>query len=411
MRQSRQFGTTKRDISKEETSKNAILLQRGGYVNKTMAGVYAYLPMGLKVLQKVSTIVREEMDKLPHAQEVLMGALQPKELWDESGRWEEYAEDMYRLPEAGGGLGPTHEEIITDLFRQYVSSYKDLPVAAYQLQTKFRKEARAKSGLLRGREFLMKDLYSFHATEEELKHFYDLSIQAYKRVYERCGLNAILTEASGGLFSKFSHEFQVVSEVGEDTIYLNADGTLARNKEVVTDEESDDMREFSGGDVRKESAIEVGNIFPLNRKFSTPMGAQVSTESGEKIDVWMGCYGIGISRLIGTMVEVLAPSDGKMVWPDEVAPYRVHVIDLTPNQHGEATYELIQQAGYSVLYDDRDKTAGEKFADADLIGAPLRLIVSKRSLEAGGIEVKRMATDESTIVPLDELVKSLEPIA
>jgi prolyl-tRNA synthetase len=407
MRQSQQFGSTRRDISKEETSKNAILLQRGGYVNKTLAGVYAYLPLGLRIVQNISAIVREEMDKLPHTQELLMAAMQPKELWEESGRWAEYEEVMYRIEEAGGGLGPTHEEIITDLFRQYVSSYKDLPIAAYQIQTKFRKEARAKSGLLRGREFLMKDLYSFHTTEEELQNYYELVKQAYYRVYERCGLNAVLTEASGGTFSKFSHEFQVVTEVGEDTIYLNADGTLARNKEIVPDENSSDILDFGGGQLNKKNAIEVGNIFPLNRKFSTPMAAQVALENGEKTDVWMGCYGLGVTRLIGTIVEVLASSEGKIVWPNDVAPFQVHLIDLTPDKHGEAAYQLLKQAGVSVLYDDRDLTAGQKFTDADLIGSPMRLIVSKRSLESGGVEVKRMQTEESTVVPVDHLVDSL----
>ncbi|MCC2631794.1 MAG: proS, partial [Patescibacteria group bacterium] len=378
MKQSQLFGGTRKDISGEEASKNAILLQRGGYINKTMAGVYAYLPLGLRVLQNVSTIVREEMNALPGAQEVLLPALQPKELWEESGRWNEAVADvMYTVDSESIGLGPTHEEVVTDLFRQYVSSYKELPAAVYQIQTKFRSEPRAKSGLLRGREFLMKDLYSFHTTEESLDEFYEMAKGAYAKVYSRCGLDAILTEASGGMFSKYSHEYQVVAEAGEDTIFINGAGDYAKNKEIVESEE---------GEGRKESSIEVGNIFKLNRKFSTPMAAQVATESGEKTDVWMGCYGIGISRLIGTIVEVMGDESGKIVWPEEVAPFRAHLIDLTPDGQGETLYNDLNTAGVSVLYDDRDRSAGEKFADADLIGAPHRLIISKRSLASGGVE-------------------------
>lgn len=405
MKQSQLFGGTRREIPKDETSKNAILLMRGGYINKTMAGVYSYLPLGLRVLQKVSAIVREEINSLPHTQEILMAALQPRELWDESGRWEDAVGDvLYTLEKDTMALGPTHEEIVTDLFRQYCSSYKDLPVAVYQIQNKFRKELRAKSGLLRGREFLMKDLYSFHDSSEGLEKFYELTKPVYLRIYERCGLEAVVTEASGGMFSKFSHEFQVICETGEDIIYLNGAGDCARNKEIVESEDSPELLEFCGGELKKASAIEVGNIFPLNQKFSIPMEATVSDAAGKDVAVYMGCYGIGISRLVGTMVEVLA-DDSKMVWPEEVAPFAVHLLDLTPDGQGEAVYQGLLKKRVDVLFDDRQASAGEKFADADLIGAPTRLIISKRSLAGGGVEKIILKTGESAIIPIDELCR------
>lgn len=403
MKQSQLFTATRREDPKDESSKNAILLMRGGYISKSMAGVYSYLPLGLRVLHNISRIVREEMNALPGAQEVLMPSLQPRELWEESGRWQEAIGDvMYTLEEDSIGLGPTHEEIVTDLFRQYISSYKELPIALFQIQTKFRRELRAKSGLLRGREFLMKDLYSFATSEEGLNDFYAEAQKAYARVYERCGLKAILTEASGGMFSKYSHEYQVIAEAGEDTIYLNAAGDYARNQEIVPSEDDAELLEFCGGELKKASAIEVGNIFKLNKKFSMPMAAQVATENGEKVDVWMGCYGIGISRLIGTLVEVLG-ENGKMIWPEEVAPFAIHLIDLTAEKQGETLYEELLAAGKSVLYDDREAGAGEKFADADLIGAPTRLIISPRSLQAGGVEKTVMKTGERTVVSPEEI--------
>lgn len=401
MRQSQLFGSTRKELPKDEASKNAILLMRGGYVSKSMAGVYSYLPLGLKVIQNLSRIVREELGKLPYTQEILMPSLQSRELWEESGRWEEIQEVMYTVEEGKMGLGPTHEEVVTDLFRQFVSSYREVPVGLYQIQTKFRNEPRAKSGLLRGREFLMKDLYSFHTTEAGLDEYYDLVTEAYFRIYNRCGLKAIFTEAAGGVFTKFSHEFQVVAEAGEDTIYYKADGTMARNKELVPSEEDPEILEYCGGSIKKDSAIEVGNIFKLKNKFSTPMGAQVSLEGGEKVDMWMGCYGLGISRLMGTMVEALG-SDAKMIWPEGVAPFDIHVIDLTQDAQGEAVYETLSK-NRSVIYDDRERSAGEKFADADLMGSPIRVIVSKRSLASGGVEVKNMLTDETKIVSIADL--------
>jgi prolyl-tRNA synthetase len=397
MRQSQLFGSTRKEAPQGEESKNAILLTRGAYVAKEMAGVYSFLPLGFRVLEKIKAIVREEISALPQAQEVLLPALQPKELWVESGRWDEAIGDvMYTVEDDRLGLGPTHEEVITDVFRRYVSSYKQLPVALFQFQTKFRRELRAKSGLLRGREFLMKDLYSFHLSEIELDEYYGQVAAAYRRIFVRCGLNALYTEASGGMFAKYSHEFQVVAEAGEDVLYLNGDST-ARNQEIVPEVERKDLPGHPG--------IEVGNIFKLNKKFSLPMGAVVSDEAGESKEVWMGCYGIGISRLIGTIVEIHGDLTGKIDWPEELAPFRVHLLDLTPDKQGEALYGELSEARVAILYDDRDKTAGEKFADADLIGAPVRVVISKRSVEAGGIEMTRGG--QRTVVAVANVLKHL----
>lgn len=397
MRQSQLFGTTRKEAPHEEESLNAILLSRGGYIDKTSAGVYSYLPLGLRVLRKVQDIVREEMNKLPNTQEILMTAMQPKELWEETGRWdaEGMKEVMYRVHDTAMGLGATHEEPVTDLFRKVMTSYRELPISVYQIQTKFRKEARPKSGLLRGREFNMKDMYSFHTSEEDFRSYYELAAAAYLEVFKRCGLEAVRTEASGGVFSTIkSDEFQVINPVGEDTIYLNAAGDRGWNKEVVESEDDPRLKEWGGGEVRKVRSTEVGNIFPLGTKYTDSMNAGITLENGERLNPIMGCYGIGISRLMGTIVEVYGDEKGKIRWPEHLAPFKVHVIDLAgePDQASKV-YEKLKAEGLNVevdvLYDDRDKSAGEKFADADLIGAPVRMVISKRSLAAGGVEVVR----------------------
>lgn len=408
MRQSQLFGTTRRETPKDEESKNAILLMRGGYINKTMAGVYSYLPLGLRVLHNLVRILREEMNRLPHTQEVLMPTLQPRELWEESGRWGAAQEGMYTVDHEKMVLGPTHEEIVTDLFRQNGSSYKDLPLGLYQIQNKFRRELRAKSGLLRGREFLMKDLYSFDLTAEGLNSYYEEVKKAYAAIFRRAGLKTVVTLASGGIFSKYSEEFQAITPSGEDTIYLNPAGDYARNQELVKAEDDPDLLEFSGGNLDKVQAIEVSNIFKLNDRISAPMQAQVSSQNGEKVTVWMGCYGIGISRLMGTIVEVLGDESGKIPWPQEVAPFQVHLLDLTPDQQGEKLYEELHSAGINILYDDRgDRMAGEKFADADLVGAPVRLVISKRSLESGGVEMSS-GSEQSEIISPREVITQIK---
>ena len=409
MRQSQLFGQTRKDGPQGEESKNAILLQRGGYIDKTNSGIYSFLPLGLRVLKKATQIIREEMDRLPHTSETLMPALQPRELWEETGRWQAYTSggEVYTVENETMMLGPTHEEIVTDLFRKHVSSYRQLPAALYQIQTKFRKELRAKSGLLRGREFPMKDLYSFHLTEADLLDYYEQVAEAYLRIYKRAGLEAIRTKASGGSFSKFSDEFQVITEAGEDLIYLKEGGTEARNKELVVLDTDPELLAYCGGELKSAKAVEVGNIFPLNRRYSTPMKAVIADEQGVSQDVWMGCYGIGISRLIGTVVEVHGNVAGSIQWPKELAPFAVHLIDLTPDRQAEAMYLTLAATGIEVLYDDRDKMAGEKFADADLVGAPARVIVSKRSLATGGAEVRLKGTT-TTIIAFDDVLPLLQ---
>lgn len=400
MRQSSLFGKTLREAPREEESKNAILLSRGGYIMKNMSGVYTFLPLGWRVMQNIMRVIREEMNKLPNTQEVFMPALQSFDLWRETGRLEEIADVMYRLKDEEIGLGPTHEETVTDIFRRTVDSYKELPKALYQIQSKFRNEPRAKSGLLRGREFMMKDLYSFDLTNEGLESYYLEAQKAYIAIYNRCSLDAILTEASGGVFSKYSHEYQVICEAGEDTIYLREDGKEARNKEIAEDETDPELIKYCGGKLQKASAVEVGNIFKLKNKYSKPMQAVVNTEDGERSEVWMGCYGLGVSRLMGVMVEVLGQVEKPMIkWPEEIAPYKMHILDLTSDKVGNQYYEEQLRAGESVLYDDREVSAGEKFSDADLIGSPTRVIISKKSIAAGGVEILNFESGESKVVP------------
>jgi prolyl-tRNA synthetase len=416
MRQTQLFGATRRSVAQGEESVNAALLTRGGYIAKTGAGISSYLPLGLRVIEKIKQIVREELNQLPATQELLMTALQPKELWEETGRWSDpgMGEIMYRVEETSLGLGASHEENVVDLFRTYASSYRDLPLGLYQIQTKFRKELRAKSGLLRGREFLMKDLYSFHVSDEDLDQYYEQVAAAYLRIFTRCGLEAIRTEALGGVFSQqHSDEFQVINPVGEDTIYLNQQGTLAWNKEIIETEDDPKLIEWSGGTVRPERATEVGNIFRLGSKYSTPMQAMITLEDGTRQPVIMGCYGIGISRLMGVVAELVGQLEpGKLPWPASLAPFRVHLLDLTRDtDSAHQLYKELVAAGIEVLFDDRTASAGEKFADADLIGSTVRIIVSSRSLEAGGAEVVwqwNTESDNKEIVPISELVARLQ---
>ncbi len=409
MRQSQIFSTTRREIPKDETSKNAILLTRGGYIDKELAGVYTLLPLGLRIVEKIKTIVRDELNKLPHTSEISMPVLQPHALWEESGRREKIKEIMYDLKDEPLGLGPTHEEIITDMFRRFYSSYKDLPKAAYQIQTKFRNEPRAKSGLLRGREFLMKDLYSFHGSEDDFNNYYEAVAASYLTIFKRCGLEAIRTLALGGIFSQFSDEFQVLAENGEDSVYLNQSGDAARNREVVENENDPEFLQWAGGYVTKKNAIEVGNIFPMAQTVSGPMQARVAGPDGQLQDVWMGCYGIGITRLVGTLAEVHGDVEkGTIQWPEAVAPYRIHLIELSTGLGAELYNQLIssdQLDPSDILYDDRDASAGTKFADADLIGSPIRVIISHRTLEQRSVELTH--NDQSALIHENELIDQL----
>jgi prolyl-tRNA synthetase len=417
MKQSELFTKTTKTISKDEVSINAQLLIRAGFVDKLMAGVYTFLPLGLRVMKKIENIIREEMNAIG-GQELAMPTLQPKENWEKTGRWSTM-DDLYKVKDASGkemALGPTHEEVIVPLMTKFVSSYKDLPFAAYQFQNKFRMELRAKSGILRGREFLMKDLYSFHLDEKDLDEYYEKSKTAYFKIFERAGLKekTYLTFASGGSFSKYSHEFQTTTEAGEDTIYICQKCKLAINKEIKS--EVSECPECKGTDFKEEKAIEVGNIFKLMTKYSEPFDLKVKNEKGEDVTIVMGCYGIGLSRLMGTIVEVCHDEKGIM-WPESVAPFAIHLLkiknqksNLKIDEISDEIYNNLTKKGIEVLFDDREATAGEKFADADLIGIPYRVVISEKSLEKGGIELKKRNEKESRIVKVEELARIFQSL-
>lgn len=407
MKQSKLFTKTKKEAPKDEVSVNAQLLIRAGFADKLMAGVYTFLPLGLRVMEKIENIIREEMNAIG-GQEISMPALQPKENWMTTGRWETM-DDLYKIKDASDrefALGSTHEEVIAPLMKKFVSSYKDLPLYAYQFQNKFRMELRAKSGLLRGREFLMKDLYSFHLTEEDLDEYYEKAKEAYWEIFEKFGIKnkTHLAFASGGSFSKYSHEFQTISEAGEDIIYICNKCGLAVNKEIKP--ETEKCPECGESDFREEKAIETGNIFKLMNKYSKPFNLTVADEKGEQKEVLMGCYGIGLSRAMGTIVEIFHDEKG-MIWPEAVAPFRVHLLSLGKNEEAEKIYQELSEKGIEVLFDDRELSAGEKFADADLIGIPYRVVVSEKALKAGGVEVKKRNEEKNEIVEVEKLVSYL----
>ncbi len=406
MRQSQLFTKTYKEAPKGEESINAILLQRGGFIYKEMAGVYSFLPLGLKVLNKISNIVREEMNNI-NGQEVFMSILQPKELWQKTGRWDKGIgkEVMYKIEDKSEvGLGPTHEEMLTDIVSKYVQSEDDLPFYIYQIQTKFRKEPRAKSGLLRGREFLMKDLYSFHATEKDFTEYYEKVKRAYTNIYKRCGVDAIITEASGGDFTdEFSHEFQVLADSGEDLIIYCPKCSFSQNTEVAKVKAGDKCPEC-GAELKQAKSIEAGNIFPLGCKYSEALGAFFTDSKGNKKPIIMGCYGLGVSRLMGSVVEALHDKQG-IIWPSEVAPFKVHLIALhNAEKQAEEIYKGLVSAGIEVLFDDREgKAAGEKFADVDLIGIPTRIVVSEKTLAQESVEVKQRNQQETKLVKTKDL--------
>jgi prolyl-tRNA synthetase len=406
MRQSQLFTKTQKNAPKDETSLNAQLLIRAGYVDKLMAGVYTILPLGFRVLKKIENIIREEMNTIG-GQEMFMPSLQPKENWLQTGRWETM-DDLYKVKDASDrefALGPTHEEIISPLMKKYASSYKDFPFAVYQFQNKFRMEKRAKSGILRGREFLMKDLYSFHLSQEDLDEYYEKAKIAYKNIFDRCGIGekTYLTFASGGSFSKYSHEFQTETEAGEDLIFVCTKCNMAFNKEIKG--EVAHCPECSNHSFHQKKAVEVGNIFKLGTKYSAPFDLTVTDEKGKKVPVIMGCYGIGLQRLMGTIVEVRNDDQG-IIWPESVAPFQVHLISLGKNKEAEKIYKDLEKNNVEVLYDDRvDTSAGAKFADADLIGIPWRIVVSEKSLADGGVEVKRRSENKAKIIKIGSIIK------
>lgn len=402
MKQSKYFLRTSKTAPADDVSVNARLLEQGGYVQKVMAGVYSYLPLGWRVLSKIENIVRQEMDAIG-GQEIFMPSLHPKENWLATGRWTDL-DVLFKIKSQHGyeyALGPTHEEIVTPMATQIISSYKDLPLSVYQIQTKFRDEARAKSGLMRGREFRMKDLYSFHISEEDMEKYYSVVVESYKRTFTRLGLKVLFTEASGGTFSKFSHEFQVETENGEDTIYICEKCGMAKNKEVF--QEGIECTNCGTTSWRQAFGAEVGNIFKLQHKYSTGFNLKFTGQDGQPNLVYMGCYGIGTSRLMGVLVEKFHDEKG-IIWPESVAPFKAHLISLKGGEEqAEKIYNDLLQAGIEVLYDDRDTSAGVKFADSDLIGIPYRIVVSKKTVEQNGVEVKKRSEGDAKIMKIDEL--------
>jgi len=414
MRQSKLLPKTRKEAPKDEVSLNARLLIRAGFIDKLMAGVYTILPLGLRVMNKIENIIRSEME-MADGQEFLMPSLQPKENWQKTGRWETL-DSLFRFTshysKIDFALGPTHEEIISPLVKKFNLSYKDLPVSLFQFQTKFRDEKRAKSGILRGREFLMKDLYSFHSDEKDAENYYEKMKGHYENIFNRCGIGekTYLTFASGGSFSKYSHEYQTVTDAGEDTIYICDKCEVAINKEIA--EATPTCPQCGNKDLKENKSIEVGNIFSLKTKFSEPFDLKFTDENGQEKLMIMGCYGIGVGRLMGTAVETSNDENG-IIWPETVAPYKVHLIDLKgktgrSSQLAEEFYEKMTKNGIEVLFDDRDDLrAGEKFADADLIGIPYRVIVSEKTAETDSAEIKKRSSKKSEVLPIDKIMKRI----
>ena len=407
MRQSELFTKTKREAPKDEEAINAQLLIRAGFIDKTMAGVYTYLPLGLRTLKKIENIIREEMNKAG-GQEILMPALQPKENWIKTGRWDSM-DDLYKVKDTSGrefAIGPTHEEVIFPLLKNTIFSYKDLPVYIYQIQNKFRMELRAKSGLLRGREFLMKDFYSFHTNEKDRDEYYDFMTKVYKNIFDKLGIGdkTHYTLASGSTFSKYSHEFQTVTEAGEDTIHICNKCKIAINNEII--KENKTCPKCGELNFSQKRAIEVGNIFKLKTKFAEDFGLKFKDKDGVEKFVITGCYGIGLGRLMGAIVETSYDNKG-IIWPESVAPYQVHLIEISNlkskiSNFAKKIYNSLQEAGVEVLYDDReDATAGEKFKDADLMGIPYRLVISEKTGDK--IEIKKRNEEKTKLVSEKEL--------
>lgn len=413
MRVSQLFTKTSKTVPADETSKNAQLLIQAGYVHKEMAGVYAYLPLGLKVLENIKQIVREEMNAVG-SQELIMTNLQPKDVWETTTRWDENVVDVWfktKLQDGTElGLAWSHEEPIMEMMQQYVQSYKDLPTSVYQFQTKLRNELRAKSGVMRGREFVMKDMYSLHASAEDLDAYYNQVIEAYKRVYQRLGIGSdtFVTFASGGAFTKFSHEFQTICDAGEDILYVHRAKNIAVNEEVL--EEAIKELSIDKNELEKVKSAEVGNIFNFGTDKSEAMQIFYTDEQGKQQPIYLASYGIGVTRLIGVVAEKMSDERG-LVWPENIAPFRVYLARLGQEEQvvaaADKLYDDLQGAGVEVLYDDRDARPGEKFADADLLGIPHRVVVSGKTVQQGNFEYKARTAGESSMLDQESLKKLL----
>ena len=410
MLQSKLFLKTSKDKSAEAEAVSHDLLVRAGFVDQLIAGVYSFLPLGYRVLKNIENIIRKNMQDAG-GQEILMPVLQPKENWQETGRWNNL-DILFRIKGSGNkdyALGPTHEEIVSPLAKKYIFSYRDLPLYLFQIQTKFRDELRAKSGILRTREFLMKDLYSFHETQEDLDKYYDRMIKTYFNVFKELGIKnkTYLTFASGGTFSKYSHEFQMVSDAGEDTIYICNKCKVAINKEIKA--ETPVCPECSSDSFIEKNSIEVGNIFKLGTKYSLPFDLKYKDKYGNEKPVIMGCYGIGISRAMGAVVEANHDEKG-IVWPKELSPFLVHIVELSNDKKvittAQKLYQDLQKQGIQVIYDDRqDKSAGEKFAEADLIGIPYRVVVSEKTVAKNSVELKERDKTSAELIKIKQLAE------
>jgi prolyl-tRNA synthetase len=424
MLQSKIFTKVSKNKLTEDLSTNAALLEKGGFIYKNSAGVYTYLPLGWRVIQKISQIIKEEMNAIG-GQEMLMAALHDKHYLQATGRWD--VDVVFKVisgkdKEPSFNISWTHEEIITEIASKFVNSYKDLPFSAYQIQTKFRHEPRAKSGLLRGREFIMKDLYSFHTDEKDLLDFYNKVAEAYQKIFQRCGLKSIRTLAAGGDFTiNNTDEFQVVAEVGEDTIFLCDACGYAVNQEIAEASKAGQgilCPKCKKGKFKKEKSIEVGNIFPLGTKYSEAFNLNYTDQQGKKQPVVMGSYGIGLGRVMGTVVEIYNDEKG-IIWPENIAPFKLHIIPLQTkdaesqkNIKAEAAklYKALQKQGLEVLLDDREESAGVKFGDSDLIGIPYRIVISEKTLKDASVELKKRGEEKQKLVKTNKIVEELAKI-
>ena len=413
MRLSQLFTKTSKNLPADEPSKNAQLLIQAGYIYKVMAGVYAYTPLGLRVVENIKAIVREEMNAI-NGQELIMTNLQPKSTWEATGRWDDEVVDVWFKTKLQDdteiGLAWSHEEAIMEMMKQFIHSYKDLPTSVYQFQTKLRNEVRAKSGIMRGREFLMKDMYSLHATQEDMDQYYDKAIDAYKRCYERLGIGdtTYVTFAAGGAFTKYSHEFQTICDAGEDVLYVNEDRSVAVNEEVLEDATKELGVDKS--ELQSVKSAEVGNIFKFGTEKSEKMDIYFTDKEGQQKPIYLASYGIGITRVMGVIAEKFSDEKG-LVWPEAIAPAKVYLARLGDSEEltkkADRLYDRLQSENIEVLYDDRDVRAGQKFADADLLGIPHRVVMSEKTIEADKYELKSRQSSESQQVDLDELLNAL----
>lgn len=406
MKFSETFVRTLKDAPKDALTINHQLLVRGGFVRQLMAGVYTYLPFGLKVLNKISQIVREEMNTIGGT-EVLMPLMHPASNWKATGGWDNI-DVLFKIKsrtKKDYALAQSNEETVTPLAAEFLHSYKDLPLAIYHINWKFRDELRSKSGILRGKEFLMKDLYSFHVDQKDFDKYYQVAKKAYLKVFDRLGLTAKVTEASGGGFSeKVSYEFEVLTDAGEANIlYCSKCDYCVNIDDIKKYSEGDSCPECKSDKLKPAKAAEVGNVFDLGQKYSRSFGLIITNDKGEKVYPVMGCYGIGISRTMGVIVEKFHDDKG-IIWPKSVAPFDIHLVGL--NGKGEDVYEKLQKAGVDVLFDDRDVSAGEKFSDADLIGVPVRLVVSEKTGDK--VEYKERSSDKVEFLDFEQVVSKLK---